>query len=135
MTCNNDFALPWNASNPLDYVAANRQLAFQMGWFVDPMVFGRYPEEMTNSVKDGRLPVFTPEESAMVKGSFDYIGLNHYTSSYIKDINNIGADWQSDCHTEMLKINSEGHQIGPVAESSWLTVYPPGIRGVLNWVD
>jgi len=31
---------------------------------------------MTEIVKDGRLPTFTPEEIEMVKGSVDYIGFN-----------------------------------------------------------
>jgi beta-glucosidase len=28
MTCNNDFAIPWNASDPLDWAASNRTLIF-----------------------------------------------------------------------------------------------------------
>lgn len=51
----------------------------------------------------------------MVKGSYDYIGLNHYTTSYFKSIDNVGTDWASDIHTESSKINSEGHFIGPQA--------------------
>jgi beta-glucosidase len=35
----------------------------------------------------------------------------------------------------MNKTNSEGHLIGPAGQSVWLSVYPPGIRGVLNWVS
>jgi len=134
MTNNNDFALPWNASNPEDVAAANRQLAFQFGWFVDPIVFGKYPDEMTESIKDGRLPTFTPEEVAMVKGSYDFIGLNHYTSSFVKAVNNTGVDWDTDRHTEMTKYDVNGKLIGPVAESKWLNVYPQGLRGVLNWI-
>ena len=25
--------------------------------------------------------------------------------------------------------------IGPYAASSWLTIYPEGLRGLLNWID
>jgi beta-glucosidase len=25
--------------------------------------------------------------------------------------------------------------IGPYAESGWLTIYPPGLRKLLNWLD
>jgi len=83
----------------------------------------------------GRLPTFTPEESAMLKGSYDYIGLNHYTTNYVQNVDNVGTDWYSDQHTFMNKTNSEGHLIGPAGQSVWLSVYPPGIRGVLNWVS
>ncbi len=52
----------------------------------------------------------------MVKGSYDYIGMNHYTSSYIKDNpSSPGGNWELDVKTEMLKTDPEGHLIGPVA--------------------
>lgn len=31
-----------------------------------------------------RLPKFSPAESLAVKGSFDFIGINHYTTWYAK---------------------------------------------------
>jgi beta-glucosidase len=77
--------VPYNISNPADVAAANRNLAFAYGWFVDPIVFGRYPQEMTDLITDGRLPTFTKDESDMLIGSYDYIGLNHYSSSYVMD--------------------------------------------------
>jgi len=110
-------------------------MAFAFGWYVDPIVFGRYPEEMTELVTDGRLPKFTPEESEMVKGSLDYIGLNHYTSGYImEDPDGNGGDWFTDSRTKGTKIGIDGKLIGPQAESPWLQVYPKGIRGLLNWI-
>lgn len=29
-----------------------------------------------------RLPTFTKEEAALIKGSQDFVGINHYTSNY-----------------------------------------------------
>ena len=52
--------------------------------FLDPLVFGEYPRTMQNIVGD-RLPKFTKEEVNMVKGSFDYVGINQYTTYYIYD--------------------------------------------------
>ena len=135
MANNVDFMLPYNSSKQEDIDAANRQHAFQLGWYVDPIVFGKYPDEMTEIVKDGRLPVFTEEEKAIVKGSYDYIGFNHYTSSYIMNTNNPGGDWASDPHTSSTPVNASGHRIGPVAQSPWLNIYPEGIRGAINWVN
>lgn len=135
-TTNTDHALPYNVSDPADHAAANRNLAFAFGWFVDPVMFGRYPDEMTALVTDGRLPTFTPEESAMIKGSVDFIGLNHYTSSFVKDDpTSKGGEWGSDAHTSSTKTSIDGKPIGPQSESSWLQVYPPGMRGILNWID
>ncbi|MBA0647159.1 hypothetical protein Goklo_015066, partial [Gossypium klotzschianum] len=58
---------------------------FELGWFMEPLMHGEYPESMRRLVKD-RLPVFTPEQNELVKGSFDFIGINYYTSRYAKSI-------------------------------------------------
>ena len=51
---------------------------------MDPLVFGDYPSSMRTLVGD-RLPQFTKEQSELVKGSYDFIGLNYYTSFYVVD--------------------------------------------------
>ena len=48
---------------------------------MDPLTNGDYPHSMRYLVKD-RLPKFTKEQSKLVKGSFDFIGLNYYTTYY-----------------------------------------------------
>jgi beta-glucosidase len=91
---------------------------------------------MIDNVSGDRLPTFTEEEAAMVKGSYDYIGLNHYTSSYIMDDpTNPGGEWFTDSKTKGTKIGINGQLIGPQAESTWLNVYAPGMRGILKWID
>ena len=52
--------------------------------FLDPLVYGKYPTIMREMVGD-RLPEFTPEQSALVKGSLDFLGLNYYVSQYATD--------------------------------------------------
>lgn len=41
-----------------------------VGWFADPIYLGSYPASLKKMVGD-RLPVFTEEEQALVKGSSD----------------------------------------------------------------
>jgi len=77
---NSDFTFPLDVSKSADIEAASRRNAFSMGWFTDPLVFGRYPKEMTDRITDGRLPEFTPEESEMLMKSWDFLGINHYGS-------------------------------------------------------
>lgn len=48
---------------------------------MDPLTNGEYPHSMRSLVGD-RLPKFTKEQSEMVKGSFDFLGLNYYTANY-----------------------------------------------------
>jgi len=65
--------------NPEDIAAARRIVDFHLGWLMDPLVFGKYPTVMRKIV-GSRLPVFTDEDSRRVKGSYDFIGLNHYAT-------------------------------------------------------
>ena len=62
-----------------DKAAAQRSLEFFLGWFADPVYKGDYPQVMREMVGD-RLPTFTDEDKAMLKGSSDFFGLNHYTT-------------------------------------------------------
>lgn len=137
LTTNTDFAVTLDPNNSSDQAASNRSLAFAYGWFMDPLVFGKYPDEMTSLITDGRLPTFTPEETKMVNGSFDYLGLNHYSSSFVWDNpNSTGGNWWTDPHTHSSQINPiTGKPIGERAESPWLYVYPEGMRGILKWID
>ena len=52
--------------------------------FLDPLVFGDYPETVKKNAGT-RIPAFTTPESKQVKGSFDFIAINHYFATYIKD--------------------------------------------------
>lgn len=60
-----------------DVIATQRATDFLVGWFVEPLVFGDYPDIMKKNAGK-RLPAFTKLESELVKGSIDFIGLNHY---------------------------------------------------------
>jgi len=48
---------------------------------MDPITYGDYPHTM-RSLVGGRLPKFSAVQSAMLKGSYDFLGLNYYTSNY-----------------------------------------------------
>ncbi|KAI8545747.1 hypothetical protein RHMOL_Rhmol07G0062100 [Rhododendron molle] len=59
--------------------AAQRVIDFMLGWFLHPLTYGDYPQIMKSLVGD-RLPKFTESESQMLKMSYDYLGINYYTS-------------------------------------------------------
>ncbi|EOA34673.1 hypothetical protein CARUB_v10022237mg [Capsella rubella] len=75
---------PLDENSNLDKAAAKRAFDFFVGWFMDPLVYGEYPKIMREMVGD-RLPTFTPHESALVKGSLDFLGLNYYVTQYATD--------------------------------------------------
>ncbi|CAN1143324.1 Beta-glucosidase 24 [Linum perenne] len=93
---NADWLIPYNASNALDHKAAQRAYDFNLGWFLDPMVRGDYPSSMKYYVGD-RLPKFSKEESKLLSGTFDFLGINYYSSRYVMDLSYIGSHY-GDAH-------------------------------------
>ena len=81
---NPDMYYPKNPNNPSDVEAAKRATDFTLGWFADPVFYGDYPEVMKKRVGD-RLPKFTEAEKALLKGSTDFFGLNHYMGFLTED--------------------------------------------------
>ncbi|KAF4040332.1 Glycosyl hydrolase family 1 [Phytophthora infestans] len=63
--------------------AAERSIAFHLGWLADPIYKGDYPQIMKDRLGD-RLPVFTEEQKKLLKGSSDFFGLNNYSSAFAK---------------------------------------------------
>ncbi|XP_075647171.1 beta-glucosidase 17-like isoform X6 [Castanea sativa] len=60
--------------------AAFRGLDFRFGWFVDPIIFGDYPEIMRVLVAT-RLPIFTESQSKMLKAEKDGIPIGQPTAA------------------------------------------------------
>ncbi|CAN6169068.1 unnamed protein product [Urochloa humidicola] len=123
------------SNSSADQAAAQRARDFHLGWFLDPIINGRYPYSMQEIVKD-RLPLFSDEESRMVKGSIDYVGINHYTSFYMKDPGTwdlTAVSYQDDWHVDFV-YERNGVPIGTQANSYWLYIVPWGINKAVNYV-
>ncbi|CAN6559381.1 unnamed protein product [Malus baccata var. baccata] len=132
--------------------AAKRSLDFMFGW--QPLTSGQYPHSMQVLVKE-KLPKFTEEESKLIKGSFDFVGMNYYTTHYSSDQphnNYANASFLTDARVfesseykmrnqlfNLTKLNGVPlgppltylHKMGLQASSSWLVVCPKGIREIL----
>jgi beta-galactosidase len=120
----------------LDKEAAERSLEFFLGWFADPVYKGDYPASMKERLGD-RLPTFTTEEKAMIKGSSDFFGLNHYTTMFAAHDDGAEA-------TQNVYGNggiSEDQQVTLSLDPSWnktfmeWAVVPWGCRKLLEWID
>ncbi|XP_023516390.1 cyanogenic beta-glucosidase-like [Cucurbita pepo subsp. pepo] len=122
-----------NSNSEADKKAAIRALDFALGWYLHPITYGDYPPIMRELVKE-RLPKFSAAESASIKGSLDFLGLNYYTANYAKDNPNAPGqqpsyltDYRADLSTDR-----NGVSIGPkFSEVSWLAVYPQGLKELL----
>lgn len=112
--------------------AVNRAVDFVLGWFMDPLTNGDYPFNMRALVGD-RLPKFTEEQSQLVKGSFDFIGLNYYTANFVDSlpyVNQFNISYNTDSYTYQTP-ERNGVAIGPKPGSTWIYVYPQGIHDLL----
>jgi len=71
-------------NNSQDISAVQRLLDFSIGWYLDPIVFGEYPTIMQDLVGT-RLPIITLDLSEKLRGSYDFIGVNYYSTCYGAD--------------------------------------------------
>ncbi|KAF2737128.1 beta-glucosidase [Polyplosphaeria fusca] len=134
ITLNGDWTEPWDPNDPADREACERKLEFAISWFGDAIYLGKYPDSMRKQLGD-RLPTFTAEEIALVQGSNDFYGMNHYCANYIKhkdgeaDINDFSG------HIQALYHNKAGEVIGPETQSFWLHPNPLGFRKLMKWLS
>ncbi|RDX74445.1 Beta-glucosidase 40 [Mucuna pruriens] len=120
-----------------DIDAAQRAQDFQLGWFLDPLMFGDYPSSMRTRV-GSRLPTFSKSEAALVKGSLDFVGINHYTTFYARNnsTNIIGTvlhDSIADSGAITLPFNGT-KVIAERANSIWLYIVPQSMRSLMIYI-
>ncbi|CDO75757.1 hypothetical protein BN946_scf184921.g33 [Trametes cinnabarina] len=97
--------------------------------FADPIYKGHYPSVVKDMIGD-RLPDFTEDEVAVVKGSSDFFGLNTYTSQLVKD----GGDNEIQGKVKYTFTRPDGTQLGKQSHVPWLQSYPSGFRSLLNYL-
>ncbi|CAI9104564.1 OLC1v1003266C1 [Oldenlandia corymbosa var. corymbosa] len=132
--CN--WMVPMTNSSP-DMRATKRSLDFMYGWFMNPLVYGDYPKTM-KAVVGNRLPKFTPEESKLLKGSYDFHGVNYYTAMYTSHPSNPPNKTHARYITDYLAdltATRQGILIGEQAGSDWLHSYPKGLWHLLLYVQ
>lgn len=121
---------------PEDRDAAERAVKFFYAWFTDPVVYGEYPEVMRKRL-GARLPKFTEEEKKLMKGSVDFLGLNHYSTLYASaekpevdgGIGPNGNGGMSDDQEVFLSADPNWER----TDMQW-NIIPWGFRNLLNWI-
>ncbi|KAJ0751142.1 putative beta-glucosidase [Helianthus annuus] len=103
---------------------------------LDPSIFGDYPEELQEYL--GRdLPNFSIDEKNFMKNSIDFIGINHYSTSYAKDCTNSSCSATSNRAIKgFVEIVGERDDV-PIGELTGIEgsyVVPRGMEEIVNLI-
>ncbi|GJW43629.1 beta-glucosidase 24-like protein [Tanacetum coccineum] len=135
ITLNTKFFEPLNSGLQEDIDAAVRAIDFIFGWFMEPLHSGKYPDTMIKNVTNGRLPKFTKEQSKLLIGSYDFIGLNYYATQYATTAppTNVVSHVTDNKVLEQPD-DLNGIPIGIQGGLDWLYSYPPGFYKLLVYI-
>uniref|UniRef100_A0A0D9WFP8 4-hydroxy-7-methoxy-3-oxo-3,4-dihydro-2H-1,4-benzoxazin-2-yl glucosidebeta-D-glucosidase n=1 Tax=Leersia perrieri TaxID=77586 RepID=A0A0D9WFP8_9ORYZ len=118
-----------------DIAATQRALDFMIGWILDPLVYGDYPEIMKKKA-GSRIPSFTKEQSELIRGGTDFIGINHYTSVYINDASNGEKTDLRDYNADMSAVFRTSRNDTPSGQfvPTSIPVDPQGLQYMLEYL-
>nr|KYP72854.1 Beta-glucosidase 6 [Cajanus cajan] len=120
-----------------DKLAAERAQSFYMTWFLDPIILGEYPAEM-REILGQDLPAFSRKDMEKLKSGLDFIGVNHYTSFFVKDcIFSECEPGRGSSRTEGYALKSpqmNGISIGEPTALDWLYVHPQGMEKMVTYI-
>ncbi|KAL3655770.1 hypothetical protein CASFOL_000166 [Castilleja foliolosa] len=125
MTNNINWFVPFHDTHR-DRRAARRAFDFMLGWFMEPVLTGQYPQNMIDFVPRDRLELFTPEESELLRGSVDFLGINYYTTWYAKHDPHPDAN---EGYNKDMKVKFK------FTGSSWLYIVPWGFNKLLKFIN
>ncbi|XP_072260389.1 klotho isoform X1 [Pyxicephalus adspersus] len=132
-----DWVEPASPFSKNDNNTSERFLEFEIGRLAEPIFLsGDYPKVMrewysrrnNHDVFDFHLPTFTKEEKRMIRGTFDFFALTHYTTELVH--------WE----VEDLVRYDHGLEVQFIMDRTFLqsahnnAVVPWGLRKILNWV-
>lgn len=116
----------------------------QLGWFAHPLFSaqGNYPAVMIETVNANsaranlplsRLPAFSADEVAYVRGTSDFMGLNYYSSGFAEPTNRFDGVTTPSRDADQ-NIQGRTNEYWPMAASTWLRSIPQGLRELLKYV-
>jgi beta-glucosidase len=108
------------SEKPLDIAAAKRWEGCQNRWYLDPLYFGEYPDDMTH-LYGSLAPEIQLDDMEVIRQPIDYLGLNMYRRSLVAD----GTDLPP---INMRRINPPGDY----TDMGW-EIYPKGLYDILKW--
>ncbi|XP_072379887.1 myrosinase 1-like [Diabrotica undecimpunctata] len=129
-------------NSPKDREAAERQRQFECGLYFNPIFNGDWPQivkdriayrsEKANLTRS-RLPPFTAEEIEEIKGTHDFLGLNHYYTMLARQEAEEAPFNETSYENDVGTVDSFDPKW--VVESNGLfVIVPSGVLRVLRWI-
>ncbi|KAL5235702.1 hypothetical protein ACI65C_003112 [Semiaphis heraclei] len=140
ISLNMEWYYPKNVNSLEDHYAAHRARMWQFGIFAHPLFFGDYPEDVKQRVMEinqfsgislKRLLDFSENEKYLIKGTLDFLGINHYFS--------VHATKLQSTQNQPLKILDSNFELSlieeiPYSNPTWIKETPKGMRNLLCWI-
>lgn len=133
---------PANKNDSADIKASDLWIQSEFGIYANPIFDYDFPQVLVDSVakrsrlegfSSSRLPKFSLAEKVKIKGTHDFIGINHYVTLYGKSCSeqpigspHITLDAGGDCRYRDPNWESSG--------APWLKIVPWGLRNLLNYI-
>ncbi|XP_048493530.1 beta-glucosidase 13 isoform X2 [Beta vulgaris subsp. vulgaris] len=128
------WSMPFS-DDPKDLAATEASVDLTVGWFMNPLVYGDYPEWIKKNING--LPEFNQEQKELVKGAYDFIGINYYTSRFMQ--HNFSYDGMTGEITITFKTqieNAEKKNLGKPAEGRKdIYHHPDGLKQLLRYMQ
>jgi beta-glucosidase len=108
--------------SPADLAATRRADAYMNRQYLDPVFFGRYPEELAEIFGDA-WPEHAEADMELIRQPIDFLGVNYYTR-------NVSRHDETALPVRTSGVRQPQHAI---TETGW-EVYPAALTAVLLWV-
>ncbi len=110
------------SSSPADLAATRRADAYMNRQYLDPVFFGRYPDEMTEIFGEA-WPVWPEADFRLIREPVDFIGVNYYMRDVIRHDE---SAWP-------VKTAVVPQSQSTYTDTGW-EVHPAGLTEILTWV-
>ncbi|XP_050514315.1 myrosinase 1-like [Diabrotica virgifera virgifera] len=129
-------------NSPKDKEGAERQRQFDYGLYLNPIFNGDWPQVVKDRIAfrsakanftKSRLPAFTKEEINDIKGTYDYLGVNHYFTMLAREEKEEAPFNETSYKHDAGTIDTFDPK-WVVESNGWFVIVPTGALKVLRWL-
>ncbi|XP_061727335.1 cytosolic beta-glucosidase-like [Cydia pomonella] len=125
-----------------DAEAVKDYLALYVGQYLDPVIKGDYPQRLTARVAaasarqgtESRLRPLTEEEKKFIHGTYDFIGINHYTSVMVYRNESVNGMYEKPSFYDDVGIGIYVNDSWPASSLDFMKEYAPGFYSLLLYL-